>query len=301
MSRARARSSSPMTYSAGLPTGTNSSKRGQMYLTVRVWKRMQVITRAVVCGIMLLVLPSCGIPPLRKAELGPDLPPTFNGATSSESSSELGIQEFYNDPLLLRLIDQALANNRELKIRNEEVVIAGNEILARSGTYLPFLTLGPLVGLDRASKRTIDGAALRDDEFLPGKFFSNPHGNYLIGANFTWQLDIYRQLRNARDAAGQRYVEAFERRNYFVTRLVAEVAENYYRLMGLDKRLENLDQIIAVLEQGLEMTRARKEFARDTELAVVRFEAEVRRNQSEKLVINQQIIEAENRVNFLCN
>ena len=28
-----------------------------------------------------------------------------------------------------------------------------------------------------------------------------------------------------------------------MTRLVAEIAENYYRLMGLDKRLELLDQI----------------------------------------------------------
>jgi NodT family efflux transporter outer membrane factor (OMF) lipoprotein len=250
---------------------------------------------------MLLVLPSCGIPPLRRAEPGPVLPASFNGATSSESSAQLGIQEFYNDPLLLCLIDQALANNRELKILNEEVVIASNEILARSGAYLPFITAGPVVGLNRASNRTIEGAALRDDQFLPGKLFTNPYGNYLIGANFIWQLDIYRQLRNARDAAGQRYVEAFERRNYFVTHLVAEVAENYYRLLGLDKRIENLDQIIAFLEQGLEMTRARKEFARDTELAVLRFQAEVQRNRSEKLIISQEIIEVENRINFLAN
>jgi NodT family efflux transporter outer membrane factor (OMF) lipoprotein len=186
-------------------------------------------------------------------------------------------------------------------ILSEDVRIAGNEILARSGAYLPFLTAGPLVGLDRASNRTIEGAALRDDPFLPGKFFSNPHGNYLVGANLTWQLDIYRQLRNARDAASQRYVEAIERRNYVVTRLVAEVAENYYKLMGLDKRLENLNQIIAFLEQGLEMTKARKEFARDTELAVLRFQAEVQRNQSEKLIVNQEIIEVENRINFLVN
>src|SRR4051812_31326391 len=267
LSRPRARSSWPMTYSAGLPTSTGSSKRGQMYLIAQFSNQRHVtlvIARAVVCGIMLLVLPSCGIPPLRKAEPGPVLPSTFNGATSSESSSQLGIREFYNDPLLLCLIDQALANNRELKILNEEVQIASNEVLARSGAYLPLVTAGPAVGLDRPSNRTIEGAAIRDDEFLPGKFFSNPHGNYLAGLNFTWQVDIYRQLRNARDAAGQRYVEAQERRNYFVTRLVADVAENYYRLMGLDKRLENLNQIIAFLEQGLEIARANKEFARDT-------------------------------------
>lgn len=265
-------------------------------------KRMrQVIARVCACGIMLLFLPACGIPALRNAEPGPLLPPTFNGQTSSESSSQLGIQEFYNDPLLLCLIDQTLTNNRELKILNEEVVIAGNEILARSGAYLPFLTAGPVVGLDRPSNRTIEGAAIREDQFLPGRYFSNPHGNYLIGANLTWQLDIYRQLRNARDAAAQRYVEAFEKRSYFVTRLVADVAEDYYELMGLDKRLENLNQIIAFLEQGLQMTRERKEFARDTELAVLRFQAEVQRNQSEKLIINQAIIEAENRINFLAN
>jgi NodT family efflux transporter outer membrane factor (OMF) lipoprotein len=203
--------------------------------------------------------------------------------------------------LLIRLIHQALHGNRELKILNQEVQIAANEIVARSGAYLPFLSIGAGVGLDRVSNRTIEGAAIRDDEFLPGKLFSNPYGNYLGGINVTWQLDIYRQLRNARDAAGQRFIAASERRNYFVTRLVADVAENYYRLMGLDKRLENLDQIIAFLEQGLEMTRARKEFARDTELAVLRFQAEVQRNRSEKLIVNQEIIEVENRINFLVN
>ena len=119
--------------------------------------------------------------------------------------------------------------------------------------------------------------------------------------NATWQLDIYRQLRNARDAAAQRYVAASERRNYFVTTLVAEIAENFYRLMALDKRLENLDQIIELQKQSLEIAKTRKEFARSTELGVLRFQAELQRNYSEKLIINQSIIEGENRINFLVN
>ena len=60
----------------------------------------------------------------------------------------LTIEEFYQDPTLTCLIDMAVAGNRELKVLNEEVQIASNEVLARSGQYLPFLSIGTGVGLD---------------------------------------------------------------------------------------------------------------------------------------------------------
>ena len=260
-----------------------------------------VIARAIACGLMLLVLPSCGIPSLRKAETAPGLPADFNGATSPENSSQLTIEEFYDDETLTCLIDQAMAGNRELKILNEDVQIASNEVLTRSGQYLPFLSVGTAAGLDRASRFTLEGVGILNDPYVPGRFFNLAHGNFANGINLTWQLDIYRQLRNARDAAGQRYNVAIERRNYFVTTLAADVAENYYRLMGLDKRLENLNLTIELQERSLEIARALKEAARITELGVLRFEAEVRRNQSEKLIVNQDIVVTENRINFLVN
>ena len=65
-----------------------------------------VIARAIACGIMLLVLPSCGIPPLRDAVPGPGLPADFNGATSPDNSGRLGIDEFYNDRVLTGLIEK---------------------------------------------------------------------------------------------------------------------------------------------------------------------------------------------------
>ena len=186
-----------------------------------------------------------------------------------------GSKSFTMIRMLTCLIEKALVDNRELKVLNEDVQIAGNEVLARSGAYLPFISVAAGAGLNRYSRFTLPGAGILDDPYLPGKFLPNPLGNFLGGINLTWQLDIYRQLRNARDAAAQRYVAASERRNYFVTRLVAEIAENYYRLMALDKRLENLDQIIELQERSLEIAKARKEAARGTELAVLRFQAEV--------------------------
>jgi multidrug efflux system outer membrane protein len=260
-----------------------------------------VIAIAIAWSIMLLILPSCGIPPLRHWEPGPGLPTDFNGATSPENSAQLGIEEFYNDRMLMCLIEKALIDNRELKVLNEEVQMAGNEVLARSGAYLPFVSVAAGAGLNRYSRFTEEGAGILDDAYLPGKHFTNPSGNFLGGLNLTWQLDIYRQLRNARDAAAQRYVAASERRNYFVTTLVADIAENFYRLMGLDKRLENLDQIIDLQQRSLEIAKARFDAARNTELGVLRFQAELQRNYSEKLIINQSIIQGENRINFLVN
>jgi outer membrane protein, multidrug efflux system len=250
---------------------------------------------------LLLVLSGCALPNLRKPELGPDLPVAFDGATSSESSAQVGIEEFFHDPTLTLLIDQALVGNRELKILDEEVQVARNEILARQGAYLPFVTFGASAGIQKPSKYTPEGVVEDQLEYLPGKHFPDPLPNFIGGINIFWPLDIWRELRNARDAAQQRYCSACERRSYFVTRLVAEVAENYYGLMALDKRLETLAKTIELQETSLKIAKAKQEAARDTALPVQRFQAEVRKNQSEVLILRQQIVEIENRINFLVN
>ncbi len=268
------------------------------------------VARALACG-LLLVVPACNIPGLRQAESGAVLPAGFDApanagaavaaASTSESSAQLGVEEFYTDPLLTGLIRQAAANNRELKILDQEIEISRNEVMARRGSYLPFVTAGAGGGFDKSSRYTREGAVEDQLTIAPDRFFPNPVPNTRLGLDFFWRLDIWRALRNARDAAEQRFIAAVERRNAFVTRLVADVAENYYRLMALDKRLETLDQTITLQEQSREIAKARKEAGRATELPVQRFQAEVRKNQSEKLIVTQEVVEAENRVNFLVN
>jgi hypothetical protein len=41
-----------------------------------------------------------------------------------------------------------LANNLELRVLNEEIQITKNEVIARQGAYLPFVTIGGGGGLD---------------------------------------------------------------------------------------------------------------------------------------------------------
>ena len=155
--------------------------------------KKRTIAIAIACS-FLLVLPSC-IPNLRHPAPGPNLPETFDlrqadsgpdlpsvlEATSSESSAQIKIEEFFDDPMLLSLIHQALVNNQELRILSEDVLIASYEIMARQGAYLPFVTAGGGVSLNRFSQFTLEGAGIRDDPFLPGKFLPNPLPNYTLG------------------------------------------------------------------------------------------------------------------------
>lgn len=260
----------------------------------------RLIARAIICGAMLTV-PSCAIPRLRAPEAPPPLPESFNGMTTPENTAQLGIDEFFNDPTLTALIEQAMLGNRELKILNEEVQIARAEVVGRRGAYLPFIGFEGNAGLEKNSFFTPLGAAEEQLEYLPGRHFANPSPAIGGGLNLFWQLDIWRELRNARDAAIQRYIAAREKRDDFVTRLVAETAENYYKLMALDKRLETLDQTIALQEKSRESAKAKLEAGRGTELAVQRFLADVRKNQSEKLIVRQEIVQTENRINLLLN
>lgn len=262
---------------------------------------------AVIAGGILLVLPGC-LPVLRPPLPAPGVPQSFflpqgfQGATGSENSSQIPINEFFKDPKLTSLVDQALVGNQQLKILAEDIQIANNEILRRKGTYLPFVSLGAGASFRKLSDYTLEGSDTYSNFLLDQPFtvFPNPLGNFLLPvADVSWQIDIWRQLRNARDAQALRFLGTTDGRNYVVTRLAAEIAQNYYGLMALDKRLENLDSVIALQEQSLEIAKARKEAAQDTELAVQRFQAEVRKNQSEKLIVRQQIIETENRINFL--
>jgi NodT family efflux transporter outer membrane factor (OMF) lipoprotein len=276
---------------------TRMRRMGQSVSSSNTKRKKVAIMLAIACS-FLLVLPSC-IPHLRHPEQGPKLPDTFMGADDPENVAQLTIEDFFNDPTLTTLVHQAVFGNLELRVLAEEVQIASNEILARTGAYQPSISPAGSIGMNRYSQFSLPGAGIRDDPYFNGKFLPNPLPEFTLGLLAIWTPDIWWQLHNARDAAGMRYFAAGEGRKYVVTTVVAEIADNYFGLLALDKRLENLDMIIALQEQSLRFAQLKFGAGQGTDLAVQRFLAEVRRNQSEKLIVQQDIIQTENRINFL--
>ncbi len=266
-------------------------------------RRKIALVAAIVSG-LTLTSSGCKIPALCCPDRGKALPETFNGPqsiareVSLENSACVDLHEFFNDPMLTGLIDQALVDNQELKILAQDIRIANNEVYARRGAYFPFISFGARAGAEKSADFTREGA-VESNLMASGKSFPDPLPDFLVGTNVSWEIDIWKKLRNARSAAALRYLGTRDGRNYVVTRLVADIAGEYYSLLALDRRLQTLDKTIELQEKSLEFAKFNKVAIRGTELAVQRFQAEVRKNQSEKLVIAQEIVEAENRINFL--
>jgi outer membrane protein, multidrug efflux system len=257
----------------------------------------RAFTSILISGVLYSV-PGCKIPELCRPDPGKAMPDTFNGEMSLENSACIDLHEFFNDQMLTSLIDTALVDNQELKILAQDIRIANNEVYARRGAYFPFLTFGARAGADKVGDYTREGA-VESNLLANGKAFPKPLPDFLVATNLSWEVDIWKKLRNARSAAALRYLGTRDGRNYVVTRLVSDIAEEYYDLLSMDKRLETLDKTIEIQEKSLEIAKVKKENGKGTELAVQRFQAEVRKNQSEKLIIAQEIVEAENRINFL--
>ena len=237
---------------------------------------------------------------VRKTESN-KVPENYNSTVAKDSlnTGKTKWKDFFTDPQLASLIDVALKNNQELNIMLQEINIAKNEVRARKGLYLPSLSAGAGAGVEKVGRYTSQGASDEANEITPGRKFPDPLPNYLVGVNVSWEVDIWKRLRNSKRSAIYRYLSTIEGKNFMVTNLIAEIANSYYELMALDNQLVFLKTNIGIQQNALEIVKLEKQSAKVTELAVRKFEAEVLKNQSHQFYIEQQIVETENRINFL--
>ncbi|MBI1288742.1 MAG: efflux transporter outer membrane subunit [Flavobacteriales bacterium] len=247
---------------------------------------------------MLLSLSSC-IPALKTRQENKAVPNMYASDSDTTNSAQIKWGTFFNDPYLTDLIDTALKNNQELNMMLWEINIANNEVRARKGEYLPFLRAGVGAGIEHVGEYTSQGVSDANDEYAPGKHVPANLQDYMAGFFATWEIDIWKKLRNRKQSAFYRYLGSIEGKNFMVTRLVSEIANSYYELLALDNQLRILKQNIQIQQNALAIVKLQKQAARATELAVRKFEAEVLKNRSRQFEIQQKIIEAENRINFL--
>lgn len=241
---------------------------------------------------------SCKVPAVTAKLENKTTPASNNQSKDTSNAASIQWRTFFNDPYLIALIDTALKNNQELNIVLQEIEMSRNEIMARKGEYLPFVNIRGGALADRAGKYTWNGFSEEDLKNNPSR---GPKyiGDFMVGTYFSWELDVWKKLRNAKKAATLRYLSTIEGRNFLITNLVSEIANSYYELMALDNLLEIVNKNIEIQTNAVEVIKLEKNAAKVTQLAVNRFEAQLLNTQNLQYDIKQRIIETENRINFL--
>ena len=253
-----------------------------------------------ILGISILLMYGC-VPTREIREENSSLPKNYQDSNMNDSlnTATINWKEFFSDTHLVALIDTALENNQELNIMLQQVSMAKNKIKARKGEYLPSVNIQAAAEVEKVGRYTSQGANDANTDIRPEEEFPEPLPNYAVGAFASWELDVWKKLRNEKKAAVMEYLATMEGRNFMVTNLISEIADAYYELQALDNELAIIEQNLELQSNALKTIRIQKQAARATELGVKRFEAEFLKNRSEKYAVAQEIVEVENKINFL--
>lgn len=262
-------------------------------------------TKNIITAIALsLVLASCKAPmaTVIKDEVKENIPQNFNQEEQQDANNNSGTtpwRQFFTDPNLVTLIETALKNNQELLITLQEIEIAKSGVLAKKGRLTPTVSAGVGAGLKKAGRYTSEGAGDATTQIEPGKEMPDPLGSFEAGLNASWEIDIWKKLRTEKESAVAHYLSTVEGKNFVLSNLIEEVADNYYELLALDNQLDIIQQYIKLQQRALEISKIQKEAAAATELAVKKFEAELAKSKAAEYTIRQQITEKENEINAL--
>lgn len=266
---------------------------------------MKIYSKYIAAIALLLALASCKAPmaTVVKDEVKESIPQNFNQEDQGDANNNSGTtpwRQFFTDPNLVALIETALKNNQELIITLQEIEIAKSGVLAKKGRLTPTVSAGVGAGVSKVGRYTSEGAGDASTEIEPGKEMPDPLGNFEGGLMANWEVDIWKKLRTEKESAIAHYLSTVEGKNFVLSNLIEEVADNYYELLALDNQLDIIQQYTKLQERALEISKIQKEAAAATELAVKKFEAELAKSKATEYTIRQQITEKENEINALC-
>jgi multidrug efflux system outer membrane protein len=188
-----------------------------------------------------------------------------DSALYTDAEMEADFWRRLEDPMLTRLVDDALAANHDLRI-----ALAGYDraraLLRESGLdRFPTVTAGATAADQRASADQFPGAtrAERDAE------------NYDAAISATWELDFFGRVR--RNVAAQRADAEASAADLAAAQVsvVAELAQTYFQLRGLQQQLDVARSNADNQRGSLELVQARLDAGSGTELDVAQAESQL--------------------------
>ena len=230
------------------------------------------------------------------------LPDTFTQTVDKQEAitvASVSWREYFTDNNLQNLLDEAVKNNPDLQMALQRIEISRSSIKLANGALLPQVSLNVGGSVRRFGLYTMDGAGNSTTQITPGQTIPTNLPDMYLGMQSSWEIDIWEKLRHQRESAISTYLASVEGTNFVISTLVADVASYYTELLALDNELALVQQTITKQQEALEVIQLQKEVGRANELAVQQFHAQLLNTKILEKNIQQQVIEVENKINFL--
>ena len=177
-----------------------------------------------------------------------DLPATWNERQPSpadKAAADAALKDWwasFKDPLLDRLIAQAIAGNDDLKLARQRL------IQARAGRAIAASVDYPQV---KAAAARLQSNSSTTVDYPPG---IGQYRTWELGFDASWELDVFGGTKRSEEAAEAEIGAAIEDRRAVLVSLLAEVAGDYASLRTSQLRLAIAERNIEAARKGLDLT-----------------------------------------------
>jgi len=215
-------------------------------------------------ALLMMFLAGCAIGPdyeRPKVDL-----PTEYGVAQSPAPPAQKWWSVFGDPVLDRLVDEALAANYDLKAAAERIEAARGRLAIARAPLTPDVGIQGTISRDRASQL---GAAPIPADYLETK----THRLALVAS---WELDFWGKYRRASEAARSELAATEAGRDAIRASLIGDVIRGYFALEALDKRQEVALRTLETREQAFSMQKVRMDSGVVSELEYRQVESDLR-------------------------
>lgn len=204
-------------------------------------------------------------------------------------------KSFYKDPILVALIDKAL-------VKNNEVITAMRTMDQLELSYKQAkLSLLPSVDLNAGASRTyqsensLNGSL--SQQFTGGKDYIDDFNANLA---FTWEVDIWGKAAMQKRDARAAYFAQKENFSALKTRIISQVSQAYYNLLGLDEQLKIAEKNVEFTSNTLKMMQLQYQSGMINSLALNQTEAQKKTAELIIPMAKRDIAVQENALSILC-
>jgi len=190
-----------------------------------------------------------------------DAPASAPAKSDARSAADIAWRDYFTDPQLQTVIDQALEHNRDLRVAVLRVLEARAAFQIRRADQFPTLDA--------------NAGAFRVDipESLSPTGSSRIASSYYVGASVAaWELDFWGRVRNLKGAALEQFLATDAGRRAVTVSLVAQVANGYLSLRELDERIVIARETIRTREESFRIFTRRFQVGTTTRLDVAQVE-----------------------------